>query len=236
VGYDAYYAARLALKNAGNVRVELLAVDDGESVASAAQRAAALAKDPLISVVIALGYSATDAATQHELAGLPMMVVGEWQAKPEIETVFILTSQELSNLLTAHLSLDEITAQSHIDVPAIGNEVFALELFAKLTPEYRRVTIASSGSLPDETFREEFMNSGLYVPKPSLLATLTYDAVGAALAAMLQGSPATALANQSYTGINGTIRFENGYWVNAPIHLFGYDDNGELTPVDRPVK
>ena len=72
------------------------------------------------------------------------------------------------------------------------------------------------------------MNSGLYVPEPGLLATLTHDAVGMALEAMQQSDVATALASQSYDGLNGRRRFEDGYWVDAPIHYYRYTDGGKL--------
>jgi ABC-type branched-subunit amino acid transport system substrate-binding protein len=48
VGYNAYYAALLALGESGSTQIELLAVDDGGSPATAAQRAAALARDPWV--------------------------------------------------------------------------------------------------------------------------------------------------------------------------------------------
>src|SRR5689334_20990094 len=47
IGYDAYYAVRLAIQEHGNDNIELLAIDDGGSSASAMNRAKALASDPL---------------------------------------------------------------------------------------------------------------------------------------------------------------------------------------------
>jgi ABC-type branched-subunit amino acid transport system substrate-binding protein len=228
VGYDAHYAARLALADAGNLSVELVAIDDGGSVTNAVDRARALAKDPLVRAVIAVGYDAASKDTQAALARLPMLVVGHWQAQPETATVFILGSQRLSSILTTPSSFHNVTDAGQINFPAVGGEVFALQQFPLLNPDYRKVTIASSASLPDETFRERFMNSGLYVPEPGLLATLTYDAVGMVLEAMQQDDVTTALASQSYEGLNGTIQFEDGYWVNAPIHYYQYRGDGEL--------
>lgn len=226
VGYDAYYAAKLALADAGNVNIELLAIDDG-GVASAVMRVRALGKDSLTRAVVAVGYSATSEETQQTLDGLPMIVVGYWQSKPETPNVFILASEKLSNVLTIPPSFGDITT-AEISLQEVGNEVFALRQFPLLNPDYRKMTIASSASLSDETFRERFMSSSLYVPEPGLLATLTYDAVGIALAAMRQADVAAAVASHSYEGLNGTIRFENGYWVDAPIHYYGYTDDGEL--------
>lgn len=236
VGYDAYYAARLALADAGNISIELLAIDDGGSAASAAERVQALRKDPLIKAVIAVGYDAADKEAQRALEGLPMIVVGHWQTRPESPSVFMLASQQLDTIVTISPSRIDIADMTQINLPMVGGEVFALHQFPFLNPDYRQMTIASSASLPDETFRERFMNSGLYVPEPGLLATLTYDAVGMVLAAMKEGDVATALASQSYEGLNGTIRFENGYWVDAPIHYYRYANDGELAAVDGPIE
>jgi hypothetical protein len=85
------------------------------------------------------------------------------------------------------------------------------------------MVIVSSGSPPDLDFRTRYAALGQFVPQPGLLATLTYDAVRFMLRAAESGDPAAYLASTTYDGINGTIRFEDGYWAEAPLHTYRYE-------------
>jgi hypothetical protein len=221
VGYDAYYATRLAISDSGNSSTELLAVDDGGSVDSAVERAKALVKDPLVKAVIALGYAAADEETQMASGNLPVLIVGQWGSKPASSHIFMLASAQAAKSLTIS-GVIPITDTATLAVPLIGNEVFALKQFGQLRPNTDEIKIASSSTLPDEAFRERFLKSGLFVPEPGLLATLTYDAANIALEAMQHTDAQKALESTSYTGINGIIRFDGGYWVNAPVHYYCY--------------
>lgn len=221
VGYDAYYAVRLALIDSGNEDVELLAVDDGGDTASAVDRAKALEKDPFVKAVIALGYAATNPVTQQAFERLPLVVVGQWGEKPEQTNVFILASADLNTIINAPDKVN-ITDVTSLKMPVVGGEIFALKQFTQLRSETDGIRIASNSTLPDSAFHERYIHSGLFVPEPGLLATLSYDAANMVLQAMQNGDTQTALATIAYSGINGNIRFEQGYWADAPIHYYCY--------------
>jgi ABC-type branched-subunit amino acid transport system substrate-binding protein len=238
VGYNAYYAAKLAIRDWGNVNIELLAVDDGGTVNSAVERAKALAIDPLVKAVIVLGYPATDTETQAAYGDLPVLVVGDWGTKRETESIFILSGADWEDQLTTPPRIDVIDAAA-IEAPVIGGEMFGLMQFPKLRDDLTGITAASSGALPNEDFRERYLNSAEFAPEPGLLATLTYDATSMALQTIHNQSRMAvgqALAQDSYSGLNGVIQFEGGYWTNAPTHYYAYDENNSLIAVDRPVE
>jgi hypothetical protein len=236
VGYNALYAARLAFQDGDGSHIELLAVDDGGDSAHAVDRARALASDPLVKVVVALGYATTDPATQRTYGHLPVLVVGDWDAQPETNTVFILSHPQVSQSITIPARIG-VTDAARLPAPFTGGDVLALEQFRKLRPDLSGIAIVSSASLPDATFRERYRSSAEFAPEPGLLATLTYDAVRMALIASQTNNPHETLTTMHYAGLNGTIRFEKGYWADAPVYRYRFDANGQLTLAeDRPVK
>lgn len=84
IGYDAIYAARLAIREAnagggiGSYRVALVALDDGGDPALAAQTAAALAVDAGVVAVVGHYLPGTTAAAAEVYArhGLPLLAAG----------------------------------------------------------------------------------------------------------------------------------------------------------------
>jgi len=84
VGYDAMYAARLALREAnaaggvGGYSVELVAFDDQGAVSGARAAARSLAQDPDVVAVIGHFRDETTEATRalYDQAGLPLIVAG----------------------------------------------------------------------------------------------------------------------------------------------------------------
>lgn len=236
IGYDAYYAARLAIQEHGNGSIELLAVEDGGSSTSARERAYALARDPLVKVVIALGQNATAGEVQQAFGNTVSIIVGDWNSKPGRDTVYMLSSEKLGTLLTPLPELVDVADADAPDTPIVGSELFALQQFAMTSKHVDHVTVVSSGALPDPDFRTRYRANGQYVPEPGLLASLTYDAVGMALAAIDQEDVSHALATIDYHGINGEIQFVNGYWVKAPIHYYRYGVDHKLMAIDSPIK
>jgi ABC-type branched-subunit amino acid transport system substrate-binding protein len=225
VGYNALYAARLAMQDFADSSIELLAIDDGSTVESAVNRARALAQDPLVKAAVVLGYAATADETQHAFGGLPVLVTGSWGAKPADDHVFVMASPLLTEQLTASARI-EITDAAQLQAPLVGGDIFALQQYARLQPDVNGVQIVSSGSLPDATFTERYQKTGQYVPPSGLLATLTYDTFGMVLMAMRSQAANTLtdrIATMTYVGLNGSIRFQNGYWADAPIHDYEYD-------------
>ncbi len=84
VGYDAIYAARLAMREANERdaahtwRVELVALDDGGDAELARQAAASLALDEAVVAVIGHWLDETTAAARplYETEGLPLLATG----------------------------------------------------------------------------------------------------------------------------------------------------------------
>ncbi len=236
LGYDAYYAGRMAIQDHGNDTIELLAIDDGGSTASAVERAKALARDPLIKVVIVLGNNASSEDVQQALGDVPVMIVGNWNSKAVTKNAFMLSNARLQDEFTVGVdAIDIADADSPIET-VIGGDILALKQFASISKHRENATIASSATLPNAEFRDKYLASGQFVPEPGLLASITYDAFGMALRAMEGRDIPQALTTMNYKGLNGAIHFVDGYWSSAPIHYYQYDTDGQLTPVDRPVK
>ncbi len=203
IGYNALYAVNLAQADSGS-DAQLLALDDGGSVELAIARVQALNRDPAAAAIIALGPQATH--PQVQLASeLPFVIVGNWGHSRAAE----------GSLYAA----DAVLTQSK----SIG-DMLMLEGTRVLRGDLHDAEILSSGSSPDEAFRQRYVNSGLYVPQPNLLATLVYDIAGLVFAALQTDTP---IALASTDGINGAIRFQDGYWQAAPVNRYHYVD-GEL--------
>lgn len=85
VGYDAIYAARLAVREIngqggiGNYRVALVALDDGGNPELAQQVAASLVIDPAVMIVVGHWLTATNAivAPIYQEGQLPFLVLGQ---------------------------------------------------------------------------------------------------------------------------------------------------------------
>jgi hypothetical protein len=121
VGYNAYYAVKLALSDYGKTDIEFVAVDDGGSVQSAVDRARALAGDPRVKAVIALGYTATGAEVQQVFRDIPMLIVGDWGVKPETQNIFLFTNPQIDTLVTLPESERGVTDAGQLRTPFIGN-------------------------------------------------------------------------------------------------------------------
>ncbi len=229
VGYDAYYAVKLALADSGGTDIELLAVDDGGSVATAVDRAHALQRDPLVKAVLVLGDDAANAQTQQAFTTLPVLIVGDWSSQPQAANIFVLASQQATSLISPFAQVG-VTAAASLQAPIVGGDIFALRQFPLLATSTAGIRILSSGSLPDATFRDRYLKSASFVPEPGLLTTLTYDAANMAVQVIHQSDPRAVLASMTYNGLNGAIHFANGYWVNAPIHYYCYERSTIQSP------
>lgn len=239
IGYNALYAARLALQDAGAPAVELLPVDDGGSAASAADRARALALDPHTRIAIALGCAAAADDTLRAFADLPVLVAGHWGAQPAAPQVFVLAASSLADELTTPPCVS-VTDAARLPAPLVGGDIFALAQFPLLRPDLDGVVVVSSAALPGADFAARYRASDPFAPSPGLLATLTYDAARlaaqVAAAAPDRAAALAALLSAHYDGLAGTLRFSGGWWQGAPIHRFHYSAEGALTPVDGVVE
>jgi ABC-type branched-subunit amino acid transport system substrate-binding protein len=92
--------------------------------------------------------------------------------------------------------------------------------------------VISGSRLPDETYSERIQSAFPFADPPGLYSTLTYDAVS--LLAQVAGRAANresiseALGQVHYSGINGNIRFVDGYWADMPLNRYAYSQSGEL--------
>lgn len=236
VGYNALYAARMALADSGSA-VQLLAVDDGGDTDRAAERLRALADDESVVALILLGHAVTSPAAQAALGDLPAIVVGTWTETRETDSVFIATSSRGTSLLTQPVTTP-LTVVAAMMQPVVVAETGGLEGFQRLrTAEQPPAILITSGSPPSDAFAQRYLSSGLYVPPPNHLATLTYD-ISAWLARLTsqadigRGEITRNLTSAQYDSTySGSIAFgADGFWINAPLHAFRIE-SGALTPV-----
>ncbi len=236
VGYNALYAARLALKDTG--QITLLPVDDGGSAEHAQARAKALERDRSVIGVIIVSPNAIDENTLDQFTSLPAIVIGEWGAQPTPH-VFIASNPLIPNMVTIPLKTELLDAANYSE-PVTGGAVLALSQFPELSPNPTQVTVLSSSLLPDEAFRQRYISSDIFAPEPNLWATLTFDMSDffkrAINKAPTREAVHTYLMQETYRGINGAIHFIDGYWQEAPIYHYGYNDEGELIPLNDFVE
>jgi hypothetical protein len=239
IGYEAIYAARLALSEAGLSHIELLAVDDGGSPSGAADRAQALVLDPQVLVTVTLGYAATEISTLQAFDFLPVIIAGDWQNLPVTPNTFLLGASNIPSV-SGETQRIALTDAADIDAPFTGGLILALPGFLNLRPDPAGIQVLASSSLPDLAFYERYRYSDSFTPEPGLLATITYDATHIAIQAIQAGDGSrnritNALTTLSYEGVNGLISFsggQSGYsWADAPIHRYAYY-NGRLLPVN----
>lgn len=224
IGYDALYAARLAIADSSSEWIDLLATDDGGSVASAVDRARAIQHDPAIALTLILGPYASDAAVQRAFGSHPVLIIGHWNARPTGASAFILASRDIDSLLSV-AQPENVTTIRQLETPFVGSELLALKQVPLLRDNLEGIIIVSSASLPDDDFARQYRESDSFAPQPGLLASLTYDATMLSIRAITNETP---LREMRYEGMNGLIVFDaDGYWLNAPIHEFVYE-NGQL--------
>jgi len=101
-----------------------------------------------------------------------------------------------------------------------------LPAFAEARSDLDAITVLSSSTLPDDDYIARILASDQFAAAPDLLSTLVYDATQIVLSSITDDVP---IADLTYTGINGSIRFDgDGYWQNAPINRYEFDDAGNL--------
>ena len=197
IGYNALYALRLARADVGGGDVQLLAVDDGGAVDSARKRMQALNLDPAVTAILALGQAASHPDVQR-VNDRPLIIIGSWGHDRADEHTFY----------AAHPSLARARLDSDLRLLVMG----AYE-----------TDLVSSGRLADADFQRRYMEVDLHAPAPNLLATVTYD-MGRLILGALES--AVSMDQAQHEGINGRIRFVDGYWQDAPRHVFRYEGEG----------
>ncbi|MCU0511595.1 MAG: ABC transporter substrate-binding protein [Anaerolineae bacterium] len=227
-GYQALYAAQMALAEDGRSGVELLPVDDGGSAASAVERARALALDPQVRVVILSGPHATTAEVQKAAGPLPLIIAGHWNARPAVPQAVILANPQMDTESTLPADFT-LTGAPALVAPVTGSELLALDGFARLRASLSGILVISVGQLPDAAFEQRYRAQNPYAPPPGLAATLAYDATRLALLAAFSPAPLRSLRCACW---NGDIHFDAaGYWPDALIRVYFYGRDRRLLPV-----
>lgn len=220
IGYDALYSIRLAFAESNTIGIDLLAIDDGGTVELATQRIEALNRDPSIIAIIALGQFSTSPEAQSALDSKPMLIVGYWGHLASNTSSYLLAPSNIELLLDNSVSEADLI---------FGGELLSLSQTLLFPEDIESLRIVSSSTLPTETFRENYLSSAEFVPEPSLFATLTYDATNIVVESLLTNTPISEI---EYEGINGLFRFEDNYWVDAPVYIYQYDNSGMMEILD----
>lgn len=237
VGYNALYAARLALRESNDPALTLLPIDDGGSIETATERAEALALDPQVRAVIAVGYAATAPETQAAYGDLAVIIPGNWTTSRATDSVFLLANPNVEAQLTISPHIDVVEAAA-APAPLVGGEVLGLTQFTELREALDDVRLVTVGQLPDEDFIARYKAGEPFAPEPNVLAMLTYDAtrLAARVAHGSRSDAASALAETEYSGLSGSITFAGGVWVDAPLNGFAFATDGTLLAVDDLIE
>lgn len=131
VGYQALYAARMAIAETERIDIELYAIDDGGTASSALDRARALHNDQAVSAVIALGRHATTPHVTALLEPKPTIIVGEWEPVMDIAD-----DQILAEAVITTPSVDELFRERYTTFDPFAPEPLPLaEAVYKATQE-----------------------------------------------------------------------------------------------------
>lgn len=215
VGYEALYAARIALVDAGS-SLDLLPIDDGGTPAFAVQRARAVARLDHAAAVIVLGYNATSPDVQEALVPLPVMIVGWWGNEAQFSHVAELFPQ---SIVTRVDQADQEPLPETARIPELTSvgDVGGLLGFARLrlasALPVETITVVSSGRLPDPEFSQRYLNSAPFAPPPRLIASQVYDAVMMISRATSDGTTLIELEDRALT---------------MPVYTYRLDEQGEL--------
>lgn len=251
IGYDAIYAARLAVRDAnthggvGGYRVELLAFDDGGDPATAPRQAGMLALDP--AVVGVIGHFRADttqaALPVYSREGVPLLVPSNVPTPLTTTAIFLgpTTEQLAAALQTAARSIDRVRIVSDSDAIRAGEFLaswdgvlaggpdLALADFAKIAgPKVNGTLFATGAPWPqDVTGSGQFIAdykavSGEVSPGP--YAWAAYQATRALLDAARRDIQANG--KPSRDGVEKQLRdVLDG--KAAPVYLYRYDATGQ---------
>jgi hypothetical protein len=179
IGYEALYAARLALADS-QLAFDLLPIDDGGTLEFAVQRARAIARLGNVAAVILLGQHAVSTEVQESLSPLPTWIVGWWGNEAQFAHVSGLFPPGMMSL-AGQADMETLSALAQTrDLESVG-DVGGLLGFAQLRLDaglpVENVTILSAGRLPDHEFSQRYLDSAPFEPPPRLIASQVYEAV-----------------------------------------------------------
>jgi hypothetical protein len=179
IGYEALYAARLALSDS-QAAFDLLPIDDGGTTEFAIQRARAIARLDNAAAVILLGQHAVSTEVQESLSPLPTWIVGWWGNEAQFAHVSELFPPGMMALAGQYDRETLPTLAQIPDLEAVG-DIGGLLGFARLRLDaglpLENVTILSAGRLPDPEFSQRYLDGAPFASPPRLIASQVYDAV-----------------------------------------------------------
>ncbi len=214
VGYDAIYAARLAVKEinqAGGVNgwhIELVAYDDRGNAAFARSVARDLLTDPdIVAVVGHFRQESTEAAAPlYIAAGMPLLSVGAWltptagvwQLTPSParfnEVLHLAGEPEMRGNPYAQAPVDSAEQVRHGQKLPVGGPPLAASDFAAVGGAAISGTLVLTpypypADVPGTSaWREAYRAMGLYTPQPGQASLAAYEAIYV-LAAAIRATP-----------------------------------------------
>lgn len=237
VGYEVIYAVRLAVREAnanGGVAgysIELMAFDDAGNVDAAVEQARKVVADPQVLGVIEhwRGATTTAAATEYDLAGLPLLATGYATDLPNTAFQLWLPESPCAQTPTALC-------------PESAEELRLLEAEGLLNDESQLVYLPAPlpADSTDPTFAERYraISNGV---EPSFNAVLAYDAAQVLFAAIaraveINGPPTRAglleaLAQSEHMGLSGLIQFDSQHqWAEPQAWSYQWNPQGLTRP------
>lgn len=222
IGYNALYAARLALADAGELRVELLPLEDNDPVV----RTAAVARDPVVLAALVLGSGAQPEA-QQALTDVPVLIVGEWADTCVSPTVRILSDEATASHVLA--SVDDPEA-SEGGLLLVTNAALRRRMALGLPMP----VVYTVGRPPPDEFTTRYGAGDPFAPEPNLLATLTYDAtrwlISAVQASSTRADVLDILIRTPYTGYH-TLEVADCFTPSLPTHAYQFASDGTSTEI-----
>lgn len=161
VGYQALYAARMAIAETRRTDLELYAIDDGGSVETALFRAQALQLDTSIKTVLVLGIYAVDERVLAQLEGIPTQIIGRWEPVWGIEDITITAPHELLEI-------------AQLDVEYNCGDICLLTTFPLLVDNPTLATISTDSPPITNDFRQRYIQFDQFAPEPLPIALATY--------------------------------------------------------------
>lgn len=236
VGYQAFYAVRLALQeHTGGQEIALLAVDDGGSTEQAAVRAAALGHNSRVIAVLVLGNAAVNPAVAAAFGDVPALVAGTWSHEdtaPGLLSLLSLNGVDAATQLRypADAGLTEI---ARMNAPITGGEMLALPQFAALRDDLRDITIVSRTALPDADFQMRYTAVDSFTPPPTILAVAAYDAATLIIETAAAVEAGSATTDDFAAALEAAVA---GYQSEHPVRFFQYTTDGTLIPVNDVIE
>lgn len=230
VGYDAIYAARLAVREinaAGGVagwNLELTAYDDRADPTMARAAAHNLVIDP--DVIAVIGHyrqeSLAAAGDVYVDAKLPLLVIGGRFTHDAATIWHLMPSPARAGAET--VLAGSVNADAGVAVPFVA-------------PYPLPEDVAGL-----DAWRAAYRDVGPHVPEPGLYALPTYEAIyiladAIAAAVTADGHPsrvgvASAMPDVRRSGFLGDIAWDAaGFWAGAPLYLYT-QENGRVRPVE----